>query len=150
MYRQNQTLVTLLCPVITAMGYEMWGVEQLPDGRGSLLRIYIEHDSGITLADCEQVSRQVAGVLDVEDVIPGSYRLEISSPGLDRPLFTLAQFSRFQGDYARVHLRQKVDGRRQVRGEISRVEDNAVIILCDGNEYTLAAGLIEKANLLSL
>jgi ribosome maturation factor RimP len=148
MYRQNQTLVELLHPVISGMGYELWGVEQLPDGQSSLLRIYIEHDSGITLEDCERVSRQVTGVLDVEDPVAGSYRLEISSPGLDRPLFTLEQFSRFQGQQARVQLRQKFEERRRITGEIGPVEDDSVTIISDGNEYTISAGLIEKANLL--
>lgn len=148
MYRQNQTLVALLHPVISAMGYELWGVEQLPDGKASLLRVYIEHESGITLQDCERVSRQVVGVMDVEDPVTGSYRLEVSSPGLDRPLFTLDHFSRFQGKYARVQLRQKLENRRQLKGEIKRVEDDTVTIVSDGNEYAIPAGLIEKANLL--
>lgn len=148
MYRQNQTLVALLHPVISAMGYELWGIEQLSDGKSTLLRVYIEHESGITLQDCEQVSRQVVGVMDVEDPVTGSYRLEISSPGLDRSLFTLDQFSRFRGKYARVQLRRKLENRRQLKGEIIRVEDDTVKILCDGNEYTISAGLIEKANLL--
>ncbi len=150
MYRQNQALVALLHPLITGMGYELWGVEQLPDGRGSLLRVYIENDAGITLEDCEQVSRQVAGVLEVEDIISGSYRLEISSPGLDRSLFTLEQFSRYRGQHARVYLRQKVEERRQIRGEIGNVGDDSVTIISEGKEYTISAGLIDKANLLSL
>lgn len=148
MYRQNQTLVTLLQPVISAMGYEMWGVEQLPDGRGTLLRVYIDHESGIRLEDCERVSKQVVGVLDVEDPVSGSYRLEISSPGLDRPLFTLDQFSQFTGANAHIRLRQKFQDRKQIKGEINRIADDAVTIISDGDEFTIEAGLIEKANLL--
>ncbi len=148
MYRQNQTLVALLQPIISAMGYEMWGVEQLPDGRGSLLRVYIDSESGITLEDCERVSKQVVGILDVEDPISGSYRLEISSPGLDRPLFTLEQFSRFKGGYAQVHLRQKFKQRRHIKGEINRVTEDTVTIVSDADEFTISEGLIEKANLL--
>ena len=130
------------------MGYELWGVEQLPEGRGSLVRVYIDHDSGIRLEDCEKVSKQVVGVLDVEDPITGSYRLEISSPGLDRPLFTLDQFSRFQGERAHVHLRQKFRDRRHLKGKIDHIAEDAVTIICDGDEFTISAGLIEKANLL--
>jgi len=148
MYRQNQTLVALLQPVISAMGYEMWGVEQLPDGRDSLLRVYIDHESGIRMEDCERVSKQVVGILDVEDPISGSYRLEISSPGLDRPLFTLDQFNRFKGAYAHVHLRQKFKQRRHIKGEINRIAEDAVTIISDGDEFIISAGLIEKANLL--
>ncbi len=148
MYRQNQTLVELLYPVITAMGFELWGIEQLPEGKATLVRVYIEHESGITLEDCTAVSRQLAGVLDVEDPITGAYRLEISSPGLDRPLFTLEHFSRFIGEHARVHLRQKLENRKRISGQISRIEEEQVTIDSDGIEYTISAGLIEKANLL--
>jgi ribosome maturation factor RimP len=148
MYRQNQTLVELLYPVITGMGYELWGVEQLPDGRDSLLRVYIEHESGISLEDCTRVSRQVAAVLDVEDPVTGAYRLEISSPGLDRPLFTLEHFSRFIGEQVRVQLRQKLEDRKRISGQISRIEDDKVTIDSDGDEYIISAGLIEKANIL--
>jgi ribosome maturation factor RimP len=148
MYRQNQTLVDLLHPVITAMGYELWGIEQLPDGKATLLRVYIEHESGITLEDCTAVSRQVAGVLDVEDPITGAYRLEISSPGLDRPLFSLEHFSRFIGEQARVYLRQKLENRKRISGHITHLEEDIVTIESDGKEYKISAGLIEKANLL--
>ena len=134
-------------PVIVALGYELWGVEQLPDGRDTLLRVYIEHQSGITLEDCAKVSKQVVGVLDVEDPIAGSYRLEISSPGLDRPLFTLAQFSRFQGAHARVQLRQKLEGRRRIQGEINRVDEEAISIAGEDKDYEIPLGLIEKANI---
>jgi ribosome maturation factor RimP len=148
MYRQNQTLVDLLHPVVTAMGYELWGIEQLSEGHATLLRVYIEHESGITLEDCTRVSRQVAAVLDVEDPVAGAYRLEISSPGLDRPLFTLDHFSRFIGEQVRVHLRQKFEDRKRISGQISHIEDDKVTIDSDGTEYTISASLIEKANLL--
>ena len=148
MYRQNQTLVDLMQPVIVALGYELWGIEQLPDGLDSLLRVYIEYESGITMEDCVKVSKQVVGVLDVEDPISGSYRLEISSPGLDRPLFSLAQFSRFQGSHARVYLRQKLEGRRRIQGEIHRVDEEAICIVSEDKDYIISSSLIEKANIL--
>ncbi len=97
MYKQNQVLVELLQPVVSAMGYEMLGIEQIPQGRDSLVRVYIDSETGISLDDCERVSDQVTGVLDVEDPVKGSYRLEITSPGLDRPLFTLEQCRRYLG-----------------------------------------------------
>lgn len=150
MYRQNQTLVDLMEPVIVALGYQLWGIEQLPGGRDSLLRVYIEHESGIKLEDCVKVSKQVVGVLDVEDPISGSYRLEISSPGLDRPLFTLAQFSRFQGAHARVYLRQKLEGRRRIQGEIHHVDEEAIYIVSEDKDYVILSSLIEKANILPL
>ena len=148
MYGQNQTLLALLQPVVSAMGYELWGLEQLRDGQGPLLRVYIEHEAGITLNDCEKVSRQLAGVMDVEDPISGTYRLEISSPGLDRLLFTLDHFRRFKGEYVRVQLRQKLDDKKRIKGEINRVEENAVIIVSDDKEFTISGDLIDKANIL--
>lgn len=148
MYRQNQSLVTLLKPQITALGYELWGIELLPDGKGSLLRVYIDNKAGITLEDCECVSHRIVGVLDVEDPIAGSYRLEVSSPGLDRPLFSLEQFERFRGASAAVHLRQKIRERRRLRGEIDSVSEDAVTIKCDDDTFVITENLIEKANIL--
>lgn len=131
-----------------ALGYELWGIELLPDGKDSLLRVYIDHEAGIKLEDCERVSRQVVGVLDVEDPIPGSYRLEVSSPGLDRPLFNLEQFGRFRGSRAQVQLRQKIRERRRIKGEIGLVSDESVTMSCDGDEWVIAESMIEKANIL--
>ena len=140
-------MVNLLRPVISAMGYEMWGVEHFPKGHASLVRIYIDNDSGISLADCERVSEQVTGILDVNDPIRGPYNLEISSPGLDRPLFTLEQFERFIGHEAGIRLRTKLDGRRNVTGKIIEVNDDSVTILGNDSRYSIPADTIEKANI---
>lgn len=148
MYRQNTKIVELIDPVITAMGYELWGVEYLPQGRFSLLRIYIDKEGGITLTDCEQVSRQVTGVLDVADPIQGAYNLEVSSPGLDRPLFSLAQFARYIGSEVRLTLSAKLDGRRKFRGRITGTEDDRVQLEVEGSEVTVAADAVETARLI--
>ena len=147
MYKQNQTLVKLLEPVITAMGYEMLGIEYFARGHGSLVRVFIDNEAGIRVDDCEQVSHQITGVLDVNDPIPGAYHLEVSSPGLDRPLFTLDQFRRFQGHRAQVHLRSKFQGRRNFTGEISAVQEDSIILRESDGDITIAADLIEKARL---
>ena len=149
MYRQNQALVALLRAPVEALGYELWGLELLPDGADSLLRLYIEHEHGITIEDCERVSHQVVGVLDVEDPIAGSYRLEVSSPGLDRPLFSLEQFARFKGERASVQLREKLNERRRVKGRIDTVSSDTVTICDDNEEWVIAEGLIDRANILS-
>ena len=149
MYKQNQVLVDLLGPLIRAMGYELLGIEQLAQGRHSVIRIYIDRAAGITLSDCEQVSEQVTGLLDVEDPVKGSYNLEVSSPGLDRPLFTLEHFRRYQGSEARVQLRSKLDGRRKLSGRIESVEGETVVIDMDGIVYRVPAELIEKARLVA-
>ncbi len=120
--------------------------------RGFLLRIYIDHDKGIALADCEQVSRQLVAVLDVEDPMPGPYQLEVSSPGLARPLFTLAQFRQFVG--AKVQLRLCA-GRhdrgnragRKIVGSIEAVGMDEVLLIEKGQRYRLAADEIEQAHI---
>lgn len=149
MYKQNQALLALLQPVITGLGYELLGTELLSQGRESLLRVYIDQPAGITLEDCERVSDQVTGVLDVADPIRGSYRLEVSSPGLDRPLFTLEQCGRYLGRNVRLRLRSKLEGRRKVTGELVALRDNALVIDEDGTQLAVPAELIEKANLVA-
>jgi len=147
MYKQNRKIVELVEPVVSSMGYELWGLEYLSQGRYSLLRIYIDKPDGITLTDCEQVSRQVTGVLDVEDPIQGAYNLEVSSPGLDRPLFTLPQFARYTGSEVKVNLATKLDGRRKLTGRIIGTQDNQVLLEVDGKEYKVPAEAIDNARL---
>ncbi|OQW90600.1 MAG: ribosome maturation factor RimP [Thiotrichaceae bacterium IS1] len=141
-------LLQLLTPAITALGYELWGIENLPQGRQSrLLRIYIDSPTGITLADCERVSYQISGLLEVEDPIPGPYILEVSSPGLDRLLFTLAHFERFVGHKLTIKLTHPLATRRNFTGILQRVEDHNLIILADDIEYNLRFEQIERARL---
>lgn len=113
---QVKNIEQLLAPSITALGFEMWGVLLLSQGRHSVLRVFIDSPDGITVDDCATVSRQLSAVLDVEDPIRGDYTLEVSSPGLDRPLFTPAQVERYCGQTVSVRLRQMVSGRRKFQG----------------------------------
>ena len=147
MYRQNEVLVKMLQPVIQALGYEMLGIEQFSKGRESVLRIYIDHETGIGIDDCERVSHQVTGVLDVNDPIKGAYHLEVSSPGLDRPLFTMEQFVRYIGEQVQVHLHEKLDGRRNFRGKLTAVDETGVHINMDGRNYVIKPDMIDKAHL---
>ncbi len=137
----------LVQPSVEAVGCELWGVEYLSQGRRSMLRIFIESDKGITVEDCERVSRQVSGVLDVEDPIAGEYTLEVSSPGADRMLFTLDQYQRFIGEQVSVRLRAPFDGRRNFKGLLKAVEDQDVVVEIDAEEYLLPIDSIEKANI---
>jgi len=138
----------LIRPTVSALGVELWGIEHIVQGRFSVLRIYIDKGGdGITIEDCEKVSRQISGILDVEDAIAGEYTLEVSSPGMDRPLFELSQFERYVGSVATVRLRTPIEGRRKFKGVIQKVEADAVCLLVDDKEYILPASAIDKANL---
>jgi len=143
-----EQLQALLAPVVEALGYECWGVEFLSQGRHSLLRVYIDHANGILVEDCEKVSRQVSGVLDVEDPISSEYTLEVSSPGMDRPLFTLDQFARHVGEQVKIKLRVPYEGRRNFQGLLRGVEEQDVVILVEDHEYLLPIDSIDKANII--
>ncbi|MDH5189797.1 MAG: ribosome maturation factor RimP [Gammaproteobacteria bacterium] len=134
-------------PAITAMGYELVGVEYLRQGKQGLLRIYIDSENGITVDDCGKVSHQVSGILEVEDPIRENYVLEVSSPGLDRPLYTAEHFVRFAGSKARIRTRMPFEGRRNYTGVLHGVDDDHVVIDVDDEEYRLPINEIEKANL---
>jgi len=147
MNRQHSQLIELLEPVVTALGYEMLGIEYFRQKDGSMLRLYIDNDDGITIDDCTRVNHQVIGVLDVHDPIKEKYFLEISSPGLDRPLFTLEQFQRFIGEKVKMKLREKVEERRKIKGVIKAVEETAVVVSDDGVDYLIPAEAIDSAHL---
>ena len=147
MHRQNQALIDLFEPEISALGYELLGVELGQNGHGSLLRVYIDKEDGITVDDCVLVSQQLTGLLDVEDPIQGQYELEVSSPGLDRPLFTLAQFERFIGEKVKLRLHTKLDGRRRYQGLLLAVENENILIDCDNEELVVPFNMIEQARL---
>ena len=134
-------------PVVESLGYELVGVEYLTQGRDGLLRVYIDAEDGIKVEDCQRVSHQLSGVLDVEDVIKGHYSLEISSPGLDRPLFNAAQFECFAGSEVKLRLEAPLEGRRKFRGTLLGVEDGEVRLLVDGEEVRIPLASIDKANL---
>ena len=153
MRRTNDRLTTLVTSVVEPMGYEALGIEHASAGSAqAVLRVYIDHANGITVDDCEAVSRQLSSVLDVEDPISGHYDLEVSSPGLDRPLFTVEQILRHCGNRIRVRLEQKLEGRRNFEGEVLRVSEDGQLLelsLDEGREQRrveLPVGQIESAH----
>ena len=139
-------LLALLEPPVQAMGYELVDLEARIGGNG-LLRIYIDQDDGIDLADCERVSRQLSAFLDVEEPLPGSYALEVSSPGLDRPLRTAAHFERFAGQEAKIRLAVPLEGRRNFKGRLHGIDDEEVVIEVDGKVWRLPLLDIATAHL---
>ncbi|MGQ0429261.1 MAG: ribosome maturation factor RimP [Gammaproteobacteria bacterium] len=145
----KEKLFGLLGPVVAALGYELLDVEYASAGRHSVLRVFLDRDGegGIGLDDCERASRAIGAVLDAEDPIGHEYRLEVSSPGFDRPLRTAAHFARFAGSEARLELAVPVEGRRRFRGRLVAVGDGTVTIEVDGREWKLPLAGISKARL---
>lgn len=147
MAHANPAVLKVVEPVVTGLGYELVGVEFLSQGRHSLLRVYLDSETGITVDDCERVSHQLSATLDVEDPIGGAYTLEVSSPGLDRPLFKPGDFERFAGHAVKIRLHRPLNGQRKFKGELVGLRDNNVVIVEDGHELSLPLDQIEKANL---
>ncbi|AKH22139.1 hypothetical protein AAY24_08185 [Sedimenticola thiotaurini] len=144
----SESLIEIVRGAVEPLGYELVGVEYLSQGKGgSLLRIYIDHENGISVDDCATVSHQVSGVLDVEDPIKENYSLEVSSPGLDRPLFFEKDFVRFAGQKINVRLRTKLHDRRRFEGVLKGVQDGEVLVAMDGEVTALPLDLIDRARL---
>ena len=137
----------MLSPGIESLGCELLGVQIARGAHHSVLRIYIDRPEGITLEDCEQVSHQVSGVLDVEDPIEGQYSLEVSSPGDDRPLFMEEHFRRFQGHRARVRLALPLEGRRNLTGTIVSAEDGVVTMELEERQWKVSLEQVAQAKL---
>lgn len=148
MASKQERLTDLITPVVASLGCELWGLEYLTQGRYTTLRIFIDGPNGVSLDDCEKVSRQISSVMDVEDPIEGEYTLEVSSPGLDRPLYTEAQYARYVGETVNLRLRIARDGRRRFKGVINKVENGNLLLQVDNQEVTLLIDTIDKGNLL--
>lgn len=147
MSQLEKTLTDMLTPAVEALGFEMVGVEFVRAGKHSTLRIYIDHENGITVDDCADVSHQVSAVLDVEDPISTEYNLEVSSPGMDRPLFKAEHYSAIVGEVVSVRLRVPMDNRRNFKGELVACENGNISVVIDGQTFELAIANIEKGNL---
>jgi ribosome maturation factor RimP len=142
----KEGLIELLEPTLRTLGYELVDLE-VNVGRHGFLRLYIDKEPGVTLSDCEFVSGQIGAFLDVEDPLPGSYVLEVSSPGLDRRLRTGDHFRRFKNEQAKIELLQPRDGRRRIKGRISDVQGTTVTVDVDGVEWQVDISDIGVARL---
>ena len=139
----------VLKPTIESMGYVLWGCEYLAQGKHSLLRVYIDKDDGIGVEDCQQVSHQVSALLDVEDPIPGNYSLEVSSPGIPRPLFSDWQYQRYIGQVVFLKVFKPVAGKRKFTGIIVSANENTLVLEVDGAIQDFLFSNIVKANLMA-
>ncbi len=144
---QEDSLTELLEPAVKALGLELWGMEYLPAGRHSLLRVFIEKEEGVNVEDCEKASRQISAVLEVEDPIPQEYVLEVSSPGLDRFLFKPSQYLTFCGEIVSLRLHSPIESQKKMRGVLSEVHEESVVIVVDGKPVTVAFSNIQKAQI---
>jgi len=142
----EQKLTEMISAPVQALGYELVGIEFIR-GRQSTLRIYIDSEKGITVEDCADVSRQVSAVLDVEDPITVAYSLEVSSPGLDRPLFAAEHYTQFIGEELSVVLRIPMQNRRKWQGIIKTVDGEMITVTVEGKDEVFALSNIQKANL---
>ena len=137
----------LLQPVVEALGCELWGVDLQTGAKTKLLRIYIDKDHDLVgIEDCERVSRQASSILDVEDAINGEYILEVSSPGMDRPLYEIGQYEKYVGEDISLRLRFPYEGRRNFKGRLTGVDGDEIILVVTDHEYLFPVEGIEKAN----
>ncbi|NCN44588.1 MAG: ribosome maturation factor RimP [Piscirickettsiaceae bacterium CG_4_9_14_3_um_filter_43_564] len=143
----EEKIAQLVRPTVESLGFELWGCEYIPAGKHSTLRLFIESDAGVTVDDCGRVSRQISALMDVEDPIASAYLLEVSSPGMDRLLFTPEQFKAYEGEMVQVRTSSPVMGRKRFKGVMSQVSEKDIVVEVDGEAYELAFDLIDKANL---
>ena len=126
----------LLQPGAEALGYELVSVE-MSGGDTSIVRIYIDSDNGITVTDCAKASRQFSAILDVEDPISNRYTLEVSSPGMDRPLAKPQHFVAVVGEQVKIKMSTLVDGRRRFTGELIEANEQFIVVEVDGEQTEL-------------
>ena len=157
MRKDIQDLWTLAEPYVRDAGFDLVEVQSGREPTGWVVRLFIDGASepqgsqgpaAVSHADCERVSRDVSAALDVADLISHAYQLEVSSPGLDRPLRRERDFARFAGQSARIKLADGVEGRRNFSGTIRGAQDGVVEIECDGRSYQLPVEQVAKANLI--
>ncbi|MGB5226310.1 MAG: ribosome maturation factor RimP [Arenicellales bacterium] len=150
MDRLEKKLNDMFEPVIESMAYELIGVELTGSGNGTVLRIYIDAEKGITVDDCQAVSYQVSGILDVEDPLQNHYTLEVSSPGLDRPLVKPEHFKQFIGELVKIRSTEAVLGRKNFKGILESFDGEYLYVAVDNEVYEIPFDIVEKANLVPI
>lgn len=145
-------LEALLAPIVQGMGFELWGIEFRNNPQQAFLRVYIDHENGVNLDDCSAVSHQISGVLDVEDPIKVAYTLEVSSPGIDRPLFKTEQFVKAVGQVIKLRLSWPVENRRNMKGTLQEVSqesgEEALAIQVDNETFNVPLNAIKRAHII--
>ncbi|NRB23179.1 ribosome maturation factor RimP [Shewanella sp.] len=145
----EKKLEEMLTSPVEALGHRLWGLEYIQAGKHSILRVYIDNDKGIFIEDCAETSRQISAVLDVEDPISTEFTLEVSSPGVDRPLFSSEQYGSYIGETVKIQLTMPVAGSRNLKGTVIGVEGQTLTLSVDGNELIIALDNIRRGNLIA-
>jgi len=145
--RKETEIEALLAPVVEIEDCGIWGVEYLAQGRHSKLKLFIDRDEGVSVEHCARVSRRVSDVLDVEEVLSGTYTLEVSSPGMDRILFKPEQYESCIGEQIEVRLNYPVDGTKRVVGVLVGVEDGEAIVRVEQDEFLLPLENVQRARI---
>lgn len=140
-------LDNLIKNTVEGLGFQLWGYEYRPHSESALLRIFIEKEEGISIDDCATVSRQIGAVLDVENIIPVAYILEVSSPGMDRVLFTPEQYQDYLGETIKIRTRTPINERRNFKGSLLETNDSIVIVKVDNQEFEIPFESIDRARL---
>lgn len=148
MRKAPANITEMIQGAVETVGYELIGVELLSrQKQGQLLRIYIDSENGINVDDCAKASHQISGVLETEDPIAGEFTLEVSSPGLDRPLFELAQYKPFIGRMVNIIMTEKINGQKKFKGTLQNIEDDLICLEIDHEIIRLAYEKIDRARL---
>jgi len=137
----------ILDSLLLGYGFELVDIEYRREGRGWVLRIYIDKDGGVSVEDCARISRELGALLDLNDIIPGTYNLEISSPGLTRALKKVRDFERFKGKLVKIKTMKDIQGRRVFIGRLIDFVGNVASVEMDGHVYFIPYDEIERANL---
>ncbi len=151
--RKDQThLWELFEPVVNGMGFDLIEIEHFPNPKHGVLRLFIDKPvgsdvEGVVIEDCSAVSRQISALIDVEDPIRGQFNLEVSSPGLDRPLRRLQDYQRFTGSLVKLKTVMPLQGQRNFKGRLLEANEDVVVIETDAEEISLPMNTIEKARI---
>ena len=149
-HRQEQVkahLTGLISPFVASLGLELWGIEIPASPKGGTLRLYIDGPGGVNVDQCAEVSRHVSALLDAEDPLPGPYTLEVSSPGLERPFFSLEQMAPYAGELIEAKLKGPLQGRKKWRGILLEAAGTHIRLEVEGGKVELPWDAIQKVNL---
>ncbi len=147
MNRNEKQLEALLAPAVAELGFIIWGLEYLGQGKHSTLRVYIENSDGVSVDDCANVSREISALLDVEDPISTNYTLEVSSPGVDRVLFKPEQYPSYIGQQLDLQLNFPFEGRRKFSGQLTDYRNDEVVLQVEDNEYLFPVENVKRARI---